>query len=225
MVLIKNYNRFTPLKRQYSVHSIINFKIQVSKSYKTMRFLKNKILLAQEFKKHNERKQELSRSTPKSVSKSTSSISSPSSPKKRRALPAGVIITPEKIRCTKNIAKNYGSAIATFACSEISKPYLKPFLQQENLSMEAFIFYAKQMKKLITGIDSFRNSLLVKPNDTPINASCKRVFQKISEVFIKYFSVNWIFTARIAHKLVYLKYRGKMLRRVQCPELFTYVKG
>jgi len=190
-----------------------------------MRFLKNKILLAQEFKKQSQRKQELANKPPKTTSKSNSSLSSPSSPKKRRAIPTGVIITPEKIRCTKNIAKNYGSAIATFACSDIAKPYLKPLYEQENLTHEAFIHYAKQLKKIITGIDSFRNSLLVKAGDSQPTASCKRVFQKISEIFIKYFSVNWIFTARIAHKLVYLKYRGKMLRRVQNPELFTYVKS
>lgn len=190
-----------------------------------MRFLKNKILLAQEFKKQTEKKQEIANKPPKTVSKSNSSISSPSSPKKRRAVQAGVIVTPEKIRCTKNIAKNYGSAIATFACSAIALPYIKPLLEQEGLSLQAFIDYGKQMKKFITGIDSFRSSLLVKSTDGSMSASCKRVFQKISEVFIKYFSVNWIFTARIAHKLVYLKYRGKMLRRIQNPELFTYVKG
>ncbi len=187
-----------------------------------MRFLKNKILLAQAFKKNQkilDKKQKEALNSPQS----NSSVESPN--RKRRVVSPGVIITPEKIRCTKNIAKNYGTAIAAFACSEISRPYLDQYLKDENISSETFTYYAKQLKKNITGIDSFRNALLTKRQDDHITYGCKRVFQKICEVFIKYFSVNWIFTARIAHKQVYLKYRGKMLRRVQNPELFTYVKG
>jgi len=193
-----------------------------------MRFLKNKIRLARQFKKQKEARKTQTVSIQSESDGKYSVFSSPSqspSSKKRRIFPPGVVITPEKIRCTKNIAKNYGSAIATFASSDISLPYLKQYLLEESLSLDDFLEYAKLCKKKITGIDTFRCALLVKKQDSPIVASCKRVFQKVSEVFIKYFSVNWIFTAKILHKLVYLKYRGKMLRRIQNPEYFTYLKN
>jgi len=194
-----------------------------------MRFLKNKIRMARQFQKEKDLKIKSESIKSESEHKDKDSLfSSPvhsPSERKRRILPPGVVITPERIRCTKNIAKNYGSAIATFAASDMSKPYIEDFLRHEPISFDQFTDYARLCKKKITGIDTFRCALLVKKQDSSELAACKRVFQQIAEVFIKYFSVNWIFTAKILHKLVYLKYRGKMLRRVQNPELFTYLKG
>ena len=144
---------------------------------------------------------------------------------KKRRKGQGEAITPMKTRCTKNIVKNYGKAIATFACSELSAPYLKEIFQEIDVPQSEFVDYIKKIKSSIEGIDSFRMALVIKDTDSKIHANCKRVFQKISEVFIKQFSVNWIYSSRIVHKITYLKYRFKMLRRVQNPEMFTYLKG
>jgi hypothetical protein len=144
--------------------------------------------------------------------------------KPRRKIPGGHI-TPEKIRCAKNIAKNYGRAIGNFAVSDIAKPYILPILNQEGSDMKAFSDFVKATKSTIKGIDTFRALLMIHDTEEDNVVRCKKVFRKIGEVFIKYFSVNWIFSSKIIHKLTYLKFRFKILRRIKNPELFTYLKG
>jgi len=150
------------------------------------------------------------------------SISSHSSPKVRARAPK----TKSTSQCsnTKNITINYGKAIVSFATSHLAIPYLTNFLLQENVSLSQFIAFVGQAKDNIGGISSFRSLLLISPSDDKDVAAYKRVFKLISEVFIKYFSVNWIINGKVTHKLTYLKYRFKMLRRIQDPEHFTYIR-
>jgi len=66
--------------------------------------------------------------------------------------------------------------------------------------------------------------LLPEKNENPMITKFKRLFQVISEIFIKYFSVNWIFDSKVQYKQAHLKFRFKILRRIQNPELFTYLQ-
>jgi len=129
------------------------------------------------------------------------------------------------INPTKNIIINYGRAIVTFALSRLSKPYIESDLIKEGVNLEEFTDFILETRGIgIGSIHSFRSMLLINEKDSAKVAIFKKLFMKISEVFIKYFSVNWIIHGRVNHKLVYLKYRYKMLRRIQNPEHFTYVK-
>ena len=125
---------------------------------------------------------------------------------------------------TKNIVINYGKAIISFASSHLAHPYLQAFLEEEQVTLADFVAYVKRVKRTIVGIESFRSLYIVSINEDPKVAACKRLFKYISEVFIKFFSVNWITHGKVVHKLIYLKYRFKMLRRIQSPEHFTYIK-
>ena len=127
--------------------------------------------------------------------------------------------------CLKNIAINYGKAIASFAASPLAVPYLKTILcNDDEVTIYQFQQFANREKAKIGGICSLRSMLVVSEEDDKKIAACKRLFQWIGEIFIKYFSVNWIMTGRLAHKMTYLKFRYKMLRRIQNPESFTYIK-
>lgn len=129
-----------------------------------------------------------------------------------------------EIKSTKTVVKNYGKAIASFAANPIAFPYLMPLAARERVDIEDFCDYIRSVKDTIEGIDTFRVLLLVKNTDPQQLASFKRIFQGIAEVFIKYFSVNWVFSGRMMDKETHLKVRFRMLRRVQNPELFTYLK-
>lgn len=124
----------------------------------------------------------------------------------------------------KNIAKNYGRAICSFALSKTSDDYLLPILEQEGLNLELFREYIERRKEDINGIEGFRSMLLSSPEEPKEDQQCKVVFQKIAEVFMKYFSVNWIFSGRLSYQMLYLKLRHKILRRIQHPESFTFIK-
>jgi len=130
----------------------------------------------------------------------------------------------DEIKSTKTVVKNYGKAIASFALSPIAIPYLNPMLKQEGIKLNEFIHYISAVKESIEGIDTFRALLLIKDSDEKKTASSKRIFQSVGEIFIKYFSVNWIYSGRMMNKKAHLKFRFKMLRRIKNPELFTYLK-
>jgi len=130
----------------------------------------------------------------------------------------------DEIKSTKTVVKNYGKAIASFALSPIAVPYLNPLVKNEGIKLTEFIHYISAVKESIEGIDTFRSLLLIKDSDEKKTASSKRVFQSIGEIFIKYFSVNWIYSGRMMNKKAHLRFRFKMLRRIKNPELFTYLK-
>jgi len=52
----------------------------------------------------------------------------------------------------------------------------------------------------------------------------KIIFKELSEIFLKYFAVNWIFSGKSSNKISLLKSRFEMLRRVQNPMQFVNVK-
>jgi len=131
---------------------------------------------------------------------------------------------PDGCKSTKNIVINYGKAIAGFACSEIALPYLNKIIVEEGVTLQGFLTFATHAKEAIGGIASFRSLLVINEGDSEELSGFKRSLKKIAVVFIKFFSVNWIFHGRVIHKSEYLKYRFRMLRRVQDAENFTYIR-
>lgn len=190
-----------------------------------MRILKTKIALSSQ-----SRNQQFRALAETSTTSDTSLMTPPpskSSPGfiRSRAEPRERKKTSLKAKSTKTVVKNYGKAIASFAMTPIAVTYLVPMLDQEaNITLNEFVNYMSTAKESIEGIDTFRALLLIADTDDEKIASYKRIFKAIAEVFVKYFSVNWIFSGRMKDKEIHLKLRFKMLRRIQNPEQFTYLK-
>jgi hypothetical protein len=215
-----------------------------------MRFLKNKIQRAQEaLKRQTAKSAEMTHFTndltikieensipdtdcsPKTGSQGTSPYHNQKRPRRSPTENNNPHIEPSSSQtsaCLKNLAINYGKAIASFAASPLALPYLETFLAKEGItgatfSMSQFKQFALRIKSRIGGISSLRSALMVEEGDDERIGAYKRVLQAMGEVFIKYFSVNWILTGRLTHKMIYLKLRNKMLRRIQHPESFTCI--
>ena len=124
----------------------------------------------------------------------------------------------------QNIVKNYSRAFINFALSPLSLPYLNSILSEEGLSLEAFHSYVSNRRGKINCIKNLRAALLIKTNDSDKTAASKKVFRRISEVFLKFFCVNWLFDSKIENKVIHLNYRFKILRRIRKPEYFTYLE-
>lgn len=203
-----------------------------------MRFLKNKIMRAQQASAKQVSDIEapvkplcLEDDTISTSEHSTEASQSPinyaktdDNSSKNKSKRSKVAVKKRKNSPMKNMALNYGKAIASFAVSHLAVPYLALYLEREGVKMAEFIKFMKDRKDVIKGISGFRVLLLIEEEDTEKVIAYKRVFQAISEVFIKYFSVNWIMNGRLADKMTYMKFRFNMLRRVQNPESFTYIK-
>jgi len=130
-----------------------------------------------------------------------------------------------KVTSSKTIVKNFGKAMCAFAASELAMPYLKQIVEQGANVIKSFQMYIKKKKNGVDSIESLRSLLLIGRGDGEEVMLYKKIFQEVSIIFIKYFSVNWIFQGKMAHKQAHLRARFKMLRRVQNPEYFTYFKG
>ena len=128
-------------------------------------------------------------------------------------------------KINKNIIKNYARAMVNFAQSEVAAPYLAEELKAEpNVNLQGFLLFMESQKDEITSIRRLRELLLINEVEDERIASFKRIFQAVSLVFIRDFSVNWIYNSKISDKLTHTKYRFKIFRRVQNPECFTYLE-
>jgi len=125
----------------------------------------------------------------------------------------------------QNIVKNYSRAFTNFSLSSLALPHLKPELLKYDLSYDDFNTYIIKNKPKINCIKNLRGALFIKSNDNDKMKALKEVFQKMCQVFLKYYSVNWLFHSRIDNKMIHLNYRFKILRRVNNPEYFTYLEG
>ena len=197
-----------------------------------MRFLKTKIALAAQAKAQRENAQRklrcpaklpTSKAATELKAKIGSSVETPN--KQPRPIKRKSRAKPRKtVKGTKTVVKNYGKAIASFAISSIATFYLIPLVEQYSVNLQCFVDYITSLKDSIVGIDTFRASLLPKEDDKEEIVAYKRLFREIGVIFVKYFSVNWIFSGKMKNRKVHLMMRFKMLRRLMNPEYFTYLK-
>lgn len=124
---------------------------------------------------------------------------------------------------TKNLVKNFGRAIANFAQSELAFPYLQNFIQSHPTDTNGFEDYCLFQRDNIQTIETFKEACMPQEEDDKILSGHKKLFQHLALVFMKYFSVNWIFSGRMMYKEEYLKFRGPLLRRIKDPEAFIYI--
>jgi len=125
---------------------------------------------------------------------------------------------------SKNIVKNYGKALCAFAASDLSIPYLQDMKKEFSFEIHDFRSYIKDKKETINSIESLRRLLVESAGDSSEVKCYKKLFQKLSIIFLKFFAVNWIYHGKLTHKIAHLKFRFKMLRRIKNPEYFTYLK-
>jgi len=132
-----------------------------------------------------------------------------------------------EFQSNKNIVKNYARAMINFSLSATAIPYLNRILKNEikEVNLNDFRMYMQEQKEDITSIKNLRELLLVRWEEDDTVSTFKRVFKEICVVFVKFFSVNWIYSSKINDKVTHVKYRFKILRRIRNPELFTYLEN
>jgi len=204
-----------------------------------MRFLKNKIARAMELanarllKQIKEEAQEASSASFAKVDQAitmkteenTSVTTGPCTPKRLPKSPETQVKRKRESNINKNIVKNYARAMVNFALSKVATPYLQElFKKEEYAEMKGFLTFIEAKKEEITSIRRLRDLLVPTEQDDELVQGYKRVFKAIGLIFIRDFTVNWVYSSKISDKLTHLKYRFKMLRRVQNPEFFTYLE-
>ena len=151
---------------------------------------------------------------------STDTASEPTKRKLRDANTFDQKIKPTG-RLAKNAVKNFAKQCFNFASSSIGLSIAKENLASE-IDIAIFQEFIKGQKKAKITIADFRNSLLhSKDEDSSKDKKNKELFQKICEMFMKYYSHNWIFDSKkLKNKWLHLRLRGALLRRIQDPGSF-----
>ena len=181
-----------------------------------MRFLKKKIALALQFAQSQQASQgDLKTSVSLATMQTTPEMEVLPQDSPQQDCPR-----KRKTSSGNNIMKNYARALVNFALS----PLVRPYMMNEDISYEKFKQALKAKRKNVNCIKGLRSLLLQERRDSRETRAFKIMFQKSCEVFLKYYSVNWIFHSKVDDKLKHLSYRGKILRRVRNPEYFTYLE-
>ena len=189
-----------------------------------MRFLKNKIQRSAEARRLHLEKQETEPYPQESLLKNPQEASPVEHIiKQDRKSPCKSENSSRKIPC-ENIIKNYGRAMANFALSLLARPYLKTILPKCGSNLTTFQAFMKKKKRSANCIKKLREMLPSEANRGAPNYAEKLVFQELCVIFMKIFSVNWLFNSKIDNKLAHLSYRFKILRRIKDPDHFTYLK-
>jgi len=132
----------------------------------------------------------------------------------------------KEVQSNKNIVKNYARAMVNFAVSTLVLPYLDKIIQTETkVNLNDFRMFMQEQKEDITSIKNLRELLLVSKTDDENVKIYKRVFQQTCVIFVKFFSVNWVYNSKVSDKVTHVKYRFKLLRRIRNPEYFTYLEN
>ena len=129
---------------------------------------------------------------------------------------------------SKNIVKNYGKALCAFASTKIALSSINSLIAKNSygkIDIPKFMETMKLKKETTNSMESVRKLLMIEDGDSEIERAQKLLFKDLSVIFMKYFSVNWIYNGKLLHKEAHLKFRFKMLRRIQNPEYFTYLKS
>ena len=126
----------------------------------------------------------------------------------------------------KNVDLTYFKAILTFINSHIALPYVKNFIQQENIKFTEFTSFIGQCQESASnGLQAFRQILLINETTDKRMISLKIIFKALAEIFVREHSINWIQQSRLTYKEEYINYRLKMLKKIQNPVKYLNLRG
>lgn len=121
----------------------------------------------------------------------------------------------------RTIMKNYSRAIFNFAISTVALSSLDGIFSAHQINGQNFREFVTNRDLNLDSITNLRNLLFVRRADSQEIMNIKRVFKEMCMIFLKTFSLNWILQSKIENKGAHIKYRSKMIRRVNNPRLFA----
>jgi len=124
---------------------------------------------------------------------------------------------PKAPKLTRKIVKNFGKAIASFATSEKALQIIeKSFSDCDRKKFKDFVY---EHKECIEGNRRFKQLLTVS-NDDPLDTrENKRIFKRISEIFMKTYVHQWIWNSKLLKKEDHAQLVSEMKKRIQNPRL------
>lgn len=127
------------------------------------------------------------------------------------------ITASKPAKLNRKIVKNFGKAIASFACSEKALRIIDKSLKYS--TRKKFLSFVYEHKECIEGNRRFRQLLTIYDSDTAEAQENKAFFRKISMIFMRTYVHQWIWNSKIQNKDLHAQLVSEMKRRIQNPSL------
>ena len=126
---------------------------------------------------------------------------------------------------TRKIVKNYGKAIASFACSEKAQPILDKLLKNDTELKKKFISFVYENKEFIEGNRRLRHLLTISENDNNEVKRNKKILKIIAELFMKRYVQQWLWNSKLVNKELHAQLICEMRKRIKYPEQLEQLSG
>ena len=110
------------------------------------------------------------------------------------------------------IMKAFSNTIIIFALSPLASPYLNCQVWERGLEPEIFKRVLEERRRQNR---SLRRLLIIHRDDSVEERAFKGIFKEMCIIFLREFCVDWILQSKFPNKMVYLRYRTKLLRRLR----------
>jgi len=122
-------------------------------------------------------------------------------------------------KLTRKIVKNFGKAIASFACSEKALQIIEKSVHYRGCDRKKFKDFVYEHKECIEGNRRFKQLLTISNDDPQETRENKKIFKKISEIFMKSYVHQWIWNSKLLKKEDHAQLVSEMKKRIQNPSL------
>ena len=200
----------TKEKNQLKANSIIAPPMFIQKTRKA----KKKKNLIKKSKKIMKKKRVTAISSPISTSTSLRSPSSSSFHEKQN---------PIEERLTRKIVKNFGKAIAAFACSVNAKPLIMQFVHNDVKKYSRFLQFVYEIKDTIEGNRRLKLLLQHQPEDNLQTRINKDIFKYSARIFMQGHVYKWLWNSHVENKDLHAKLIGKVRIRIENPDLLDHL--
>jgi len=126
-------------------------------------------------------------------------------------------VKPPKLN--RKIVKNFGKAIASFACSEKALKIIDKTIKYRNSNQKMFRSFVYEHKECIEGNRRFKQLLTIDQDDTIDVQENKMLFKKMAEIFMKNYVHQWIWNSKLMNKDLHAQLVGEMKKRISNPNL------
>lgn len=107
-----------------------------------------------------------------------------------------------------DIMKAFANTIVIFALSPLAYPYLD---REGILEPETFKRILEEKRRQNW---SLKRLLVIQRDESMETRAFKRIFKETCVIFLREFCVDWIFQSKFSNKMMYIRYRTKLLRRL-----------
>ena len=118
---------------------------------------------------------------------------------------------------TKNIPKNYLKAINSFIKSS---PYTKTVIRENNVSESNLRMNMKRLELRGNSIQTLRKMW----GSENMNNKGRKCIRILSYIFMRKYSLSYIFNSKVKNYRTHLKYRKKLIEGIENPISFNHIK-